>query len=129
MRAPDATSTNCPASPNTSTHANSADLVQVDDGAGRQADVTLEVQRRPLRQDGVGRLLVLATEDVVRLGLSIEGRCIHAGQDILCLSIHVLLTTALILTVRRGDVNDGPVCKCTKLLSGSHGKRKNIRCL
>ena len=44
---------------NTSTHMqlagrNSAEHVQLDDGAGRQADITFEVQSRPLRNDGVG---------------------------------------------------------------------------
>ena len=43
----------------TSTHMqlagrNSAEHVQLDDGAGRQADITFEVQSRPLRNDGVG---------------------------------------------------------------------------
>lgn len=52
---------------------NSAEHVQLDDGAGRQADITSEVQSRPLRNDGVGRLLVLATEDEVHLGISFDG--------------------------------------------------------
>ena len=62
----------------TSTHMqlagrNSAEHVQLDDGAGRQADITSEVQSRPLRNDGVVRLLVLATEDEVHLGISFDG--------------------------------------------------------